>query len=57
MKLLNTIEIEPWVYSEHVYESPSVSKAENQKAEAISGINVFLIVIYKIYNLLNLGRV
>ena len=32
MKLLNTIEIEPWDYTENEYESPSVSKVENPKA-------------------------
>ena len=32
MKLLNTIEIEPWDYTENEYESPYVSKAENPKA-------------------------
>ena len=32
MKLLNTIEIEPWDYTENEYESPSVSMAENPKA-------------------------
>lgn len=31
MKLLNTIEIEPWDYAKNEYESPSVSKAENPK--------------------------
>lgn len=31
MKLLNTIEIKPWDYTENEYESPSVSKAENPK--------------------------
>ena len=32
MKLLNTIEIEPWDYTENEYESPSVSITENPKA-------------------------
>lgn len=32
MKLLNTIEIEPWDYAKNEYESPSVSKVENPKA-------------------------
>ncbi|WP_452601472.1 hypothetical protein [Pontimicrobium sp. MEBiC06410] len=32
MKLLNTIEIEPWDYTKNEYESPSVSKVENPKA-------------------------
>lgn len=31
MKLLNTIEIEPWDYAKNEYESPSVSIAENPK--------------------------
>ena len=31
MKLLNTIEIEPWDYTEKEYESPNITKAENPK--------------------------
>lgn len=32
MKLLNTIEIEPWDYTENEYESPNISKVKNPKA-------------------------